>query len=252
MMNRTLAVILTSALLVPLPALAQSPFGVPRRAEADSKRAQEAYSQYIYRFDHQKASEALPLVQRLLSSHGTVELRLAENTLMVRDSLASLTRIIPVLRRFDHPPRNLDLEILVIQAQQVAFSPAVSEEVLPEHLRRLFSRHLRYNSYRVLARAEASPSEGQELMVELGSGFDMSFRLGTIVDQRKVSLHEFRVAWRGSESSESAGRKKTFGAGSVPLRLDQSYALTLTNDEASSSALMLVFTPNPSRLAKEH
>ena len=255
-MKRILAVILTSALLVPLPVLAQSPFGVPRRAEADSQRAKEAYSHYIYKFEHQKATEALPFVQRLLSSRGTVELRPAENTLMVRDSLASLTRIIPVLRRFDHPPRNLELEMLVVQAQRVAFSPAIQGEALPGHLAHFFHNLLPYSTYRVLARAEVSPGEGQEVVVEMGSGFGVSFRLGTILDGRRVRLHEFRIARRAGDGSgggggDKAGHKPLFQA-TLSLRLDQPYALALASDEASSSALMVVLTPNPSRLAREH
>ncbi len=248
-MKRTLAVILTSALLAPLPVLAQSPFGVPRRAEADSKRAKEAYSHYIYKFEHQKAAEALPFVQRLLSSHGTVELRPAENTLMVRDSLASLTRIIPVLRRFDHPPRNLELELLVVQAHRVAFSPAVQGEDLPGHLSHFFHNLLPYSTYRVLARTKVSPGEGEEVMVEMGGGFGVSFRLGTILDGRNVRLHEFRIARRGGGDDEQA-HKQLFQA-TLSMRLDQPLALALANDEASASALMVVLTPNPSRLSGE-
>ncbi len=247
-MMRILAVILTSALLAPLPVSAQSPFGVPRRAEADSKRANEAFSFYIYKFEHQKAAEGLPLVHRLLSSRGTVELRPAANTLVVRDSLASLTRIIPVLRRFDHPPRNLELEVLVVQAQRVAFSPAVQGEALPEHLAHFFRNLLPYSTYRVLARTEVNPGEGDEVVYEMGGGFGVSFRLGTIREGRTVRLHEFRIARRANGKSDDTARKQLFQA-TLLLQLNQPYALALTNDEASSSALMVVLTPNPSRLA---
>ena len=60
---------------------------------------------------------------------------------------------------------------------------------------------------------------------------------------------ELEVARRVIEAAQNRndpGSKQLFQA-TLSLRLDQPYALALTNDEASASALMVVLTPSPSR-----
>lgn len=246
--NRSPAVMLTAALLVTLCAAwsaplsaAQWPFGVNRKTAPDSARAKEALSLYMYTLEHQKAVDAMSQVEPLLSPRGSIELRPADNTLVVRDSLASLTRIIPVLRRFDHPPRTLAMDVMVVEANRIAFSPAIQEEDLPESLLTQFRKLLPYSTYRVLARAEVAPSEGQEVMYQMGGGFGLSFRMGTMLNSRNVRLHELRIARR-----EANNANKQLVRTTLSLRLDQPYALTLTRSEESSTALMVVFMPKSS------
>lgn len=239
MLSAALLAALSAVWSAPL-AAAQGPFGVKRQTPAGSQQANEALSLYVYTLDHQKVAEALPLVQPLLSPRGTIELRLAGNTLVVRDSLASLTRIIPVLRRFDHPPRTLKLDVMVVEANRIAFSPAIQEEDLPPDLLKKFRQLLPYSTYRVLARAEVAPTEGQEVMYQMGGGFGLSFRMGKL-NGRNFQLNEVRIARRAADDSGKQWVHPT-----LPLRLDQSYALALTRSESSSTALMVVFTPKPS------
>jgi hypothetical protein len=245
------AVILAAALLAPLPAWAQSPFGVGRvsppasddPAASQSKTTPtESLSLYVYRLEHQRALEALQVVQPLLSPRGSIELRPAENTIAVRDSLTSLTRIIPALHRFDRPPRQLGLEVLVVQANRAAFSPSVQVPDVPPTLLRYFRKLLPYSTYQVLARTEITPDEGQEVMYEVGAGFGVSFRLGTMVNGRNVKLHDFRIARRKD------GERQQLLHTTLSLRLDQPLALTLAKEESSDRALMVVLTPKPGSL----
>ncbi|MES1211706.1 MAG: secretin N-terminal domain-containing protein, partial [Acidobacteriota bacterium] len=73
---------------------------------------------HAYTLKHRKATEALPLVSPLLSPRGTVELQPGTNTLVLRDTIASLGRIVPALRAYDHPARPLTLELYIVRASR--------------------------------------------------------------------------------------------------------------------------------------
>jgi hypothetical protein len=251
-----LALIVALAVLAPLPAWAQSPFGVGRvspppaaqkpatspNGAPNGARSSESLSLYVHHLEHQKALEAVQLVQPLLSPRGSVELRSAENTITVRDSLSSLTRIIPTLYRFDRPPRQLGIEVLVVQANRVAFSPAIQAPDVPATLLRYFRKLLPYSTYQVLARTEITPDEGQEVMYEVGAGFGVSFRLGTMVNDHNIKLHDFRIARR------KEGERQQLLHTTLSLRLDQPLALALAKEESSDRALLVVLTPKPGSL----
>lgn len=197
---------------------------------------------YAYTLKHQRATEALSVVQPLLSSQGTLELRPKDNTLVIRDTLGALGRIVPALKEFDHPPRELTIEVTIVEATRASFSPLVHEPGLAPELAKRLKLMLPYSTYRVLAATTLHTLEGEEVTYELADGFGVSFRPGTVRSAagrgvEQVKLSGFQVT-RWVESAERRLLSTT-----MSLRLDQPTALTLAPSEGSNTALVVVLTP---------
>ena len=206
-------------------------------AAADGEAADEGgLALEAYTLQHQPAAEAIELVRPLLSPRGTVELQPKGNTLVLRDSLAALARIVPVLRSFDHPARPVRLEILVVHASTSTVSPPVETTVpkaLAENLRQL----LRYDTFTLQAQADLLTLEGQQVVFEMGNGYAVRFQLGTLLANRRIKLHGFRVT-RGGGAAAPGELINT----NLNLFLDQTVTLALARREGSASALMVVIT----------
>jgi hypothetical protein len=189
-----------------------------------------------YTFKHQRASEAVPLVYPLLSGRGTVELQPATNTLVIRDTLAALSRIVPVLHNFDHPARPVRLEVIIVKASRNQVSPPVRKSDLPDQLTRRLRQLLPYDIYEMQAQAQLRADEGQSVIYELGEEYEVSFRLGTLLDGERIKLSNFRIRRR----SERPGANLIHT--NLNLRVDQTMNLGLAKNELSRDALMVVLT----------
>jgi hypothetical protein len=196
---------------------------------------------HAYTLKHQRAAEALMLIHPLLSPRGTVELQPVGNTLVVRDTLAGLSRVVPVLRNFDRPARPLRMDVYVVhgsrQRQAQSVSPVLPEP--PADLVRRLKAILPYDHFTLVAQAQVSGLEGQPVTYEMGGGFEVSFRPGTVLPNRRVRLNDFRVL-RRKRQNEVQPLLHTH----LNLMLDQTIALALAKSEASPDALMVVLTPH--------
>jgi len=190
-----------------------------------------------YTFKYQRASEALSLVYPLLSPRGTVEFQPQGNTLVIRDTQATIKRIMPVLRGFDHPARPLRLEVVVVRASRSPVSPPVRHSDLPEPLTKRLRDLLAYDVFEMQAQAQLSGVEGQWVVYELGPEFRVSFRFGTLLEEQPVKLSTFRISRRAEGRTEA-----TLLQTNLNLRLDQTTSLGLAKSESSREALMLVLT----------
>ncbi len=220
--------------------------GAPRPAAAQGgdPGAPPTLQVYVYRLAHQPAPEAVQLVRPLLSPQGTIELQPQANTVVIRDSLAALTRIVPVLRAFDHPVQPLHLEVLIVEAAPGGLSGDPRQE-LPEPLATRLRNLFRYERYQVVARAALEAREGEDVTYELGDGYVVNFRLGTLLADQRVRLNGFRIL-RAVEP-ERAKASPAFDArplwnSNLNLWLDQTLVLTLTRSESSPRALMVAVT----------
>jgi hypothetical protein len=192
---------------------------------------------HAYTLKHQRASDALPLVHPLLSERGTVELQPSDNTLVIRDSAGALSRILPVLRSFDHAPRALRAEIMIVRASRSAVSPPMNHSDLPEELTRRLRKILLYDNYDLEAQAQLQPIEGESVTYEIGEGYQVSFRLGTVLPDHRVRLADFEV---GRHLPRRAAQE--FLHTNLNLWLDQTMSLGLAKSEESREALMVVLT----------
>lgn len=191
---------------------------------------------HAYTLKHRKASEALPLVSPLLSQRGTVELQPGTNTLVIRDSIAALSRIVPALRSYDHPARPLTLELYIVRAARSA-SPDVRSD-LPAALTRRLSALLQYNVFEVRAQAQLASLEGQSVTYALSSDYEVSFRVGNVQAPGRVKLSDFRISRRDGRTKPQQLLIHT----NLSLRLDQTTSLGLARSEMSPEALMVVLT----------
>jgi hypothetical protein len=192
---------------------------------------------HAYTLKHRKASEALPLVSPLLSPRGTVELQPGSNTLVLRDNIESLGRIVRSLRAYDQPARPLNLELYIVRASRGAGQEIRSD--LPAALTRNLSSLLTYNVYEVRAQALLASLEGQAVTYALSSDYEVSFQVGAVQAPGRVKLSDFRVSRRNGRSGP---QPQLLIHTNLSLRLDQSTFLGLARSERSPEALMVVLT----------
>lgn len=212
--------VLTSCLAAAQPRPAQRPEEVVLRA---------------YTFKHQRASDAVAIVYPLLSPRGTVELQPATNTLVLRDIPSALSRIVPRLHSFDHPPRPVQLEVMIVKASRNQVSPPVKRSDLPEQLTRRLRQLLPYDIYETQAQAQLHALEGQSVSYELSNEYEVSFRLGTLLNEQRIKLSNFRITRQSRPGTPLIHTN-------LNLTVDQIMNLGLAKSEASRDALMVVLT----------
>ena len=228
-----------SPLLVLLVLLAPAA-GAPLAAQSGQQGARtDTLYVHAYTLKHQKAAEAFMLIHPLLSPRGTVELQPGGNTLVVRDTLAGLARVVPVLRNFDRAARPLRMEVYVVQASRNQPARASAPPAPPADLVRRLKAILPYQVFALVAQAQVSGLEGQPVTYEIGGGFEVSFRPGMVAPNRSLRLNDFRVLRRKQQ-----WEFQTLLHTHLNLTLDQTVALTLAKSEASPDALMVVLTPH--------
>jgi len=217
----------------------------PALAAAQPRAGQRAGELVLqaYTLKHQKASDAMPMVYPLLSSRGTVELQPRSNTVVIRDTLSALSRIVPMLRSFDHPARPVRLELLIVRASKAQVSPPIKRSDLPEPLTRRLRDLLKYDSYETQAQAMLSALEGQSVIYGIGEEYEVSFRLGTMLDGVRIKLSEFKVHRLGEGRAELIHTN-------LNLWLDQTVSLGLAKSEGSPDAFMVVLTMKEGELRR--
>jgi hypothetical protein len=203
--------------------------------------AREELVVHAYTFKHKPAAEALVLIYPLLSRRGAVELQPGGNTLVVRDTAASLQRIRSVLESYDLPARPLAVEILIVRASRAVVSPPVRRSDLPASLTRWLRDALPYEVYETQARAQLTTREGQAVTYGVGPEFEVRFRLGTLLAGRRIKLANFQVSRRPATGTAGSPAKPLIHT-TLNLWLDQPLCLGLAKSEASRDALMVVLT----------
>ncbi len=212
-------------------------------ATAGSAAAQERTTEgagplilHAYTLRYQTASEAVPLIFELLSERGTVEVQPKDNTVVIRDTRSALQGILPVLTAFDHPAREVRLEVQIVQATAGPGGSAPASG-LPESLVRRLRELLRYQSFDLVARASLVTLEGEEVVYEIGEEYAVTFRTGVLMDDERIKLQGFRLD-RKRSGEESDLLVET----NLNLWPAEPMVLGLARRESSDSALMVVLT----------
>ena len=251
-------------LTVLLPLLGGAAVDTPAHAQSRSQRPQpqvsgvpgergEHLQVYAYTLRHKPASEALALIRPMLTSRGTVELQPRGNTLVVRDTLAALGRIVPALRGYDRPPEPLEMEIMVVRADSRPPKGPTGDRSLPGWLEERLRGLLRWDYYRVLADSGVRARENQAVTHEVGGRYGVSFRLGSVQPGDRVKLHDFKV-WRIDPDRPGRGglvAGEPLVEATLNLWLDKPKVLGLANSESSEHALMVVLTCERARPAAQ-
>jgi hypothetical protein len=188
---------------------------------------------HAYTPRHRSAAEAAAVVEPMLSGQGLVTVQEKTNTVVVRDTVAALAKIAPALRAFDQPRRPLALEMMVVRAANGRAARALRPTAPPQVARQL-ARHVRYDVYELVGRADLATAEGEEITYEVGGGYTLRFRVGDIGEGQRLKLHDLRVFQNG--------REEAMIRVNLLLTLDRMYILGLAKSEESPTALMLVLT----------
>lgn len=205
----------------------------------------ETLELHAYRLEHQSAREARGVVESLLSDRGTVELDRATNTLILREEPSTLSKILPFLRDFDHPPRLMRIDIHILRTHRHRISPVLPSDDLPKHLVEGLGKMLRFSSYRLLAQARLTSREGERVHYELGGDYEVDFRVGTVLLDQRIRLRGFRVRAKehaAAAASASGTEPKRLFYSDLNLWLDQTLALGFAQDEASDRSLVVAIT----------
>ena len=205
------------------PVIAQG-WGVPDRADEGVVPA--ALRVRLVTLENQPAEEAVKLVLPLLSSQGSVEVQPGGNTVVIRDTLASLTRILPILADFDHPRRRVDVSVWLFRAHHSPFSPSGAvTPAIPElsAVVETLRRHLRYADYELLGEDHARAREGETATLDLERGFRVRFRVGTVLGTQRLRLGGFEVS-----RSPEAGEATSLLRSNLNLWLDRPAVVALT------------------------
>lgn len=200
-----------------------------------SGNPETTFQVYAYTLQYKDPLEALPLIEPLLSQKGTVELQPGGKTLVVRDTLAALGRIVPALRAFDRPPQELRIEVMIVRADSRPHPSSTSDQ-LPEWLEERLRGLLRWDFYTLIARSGLETREDEGVTHEIGHRYGLSFRPGTLMAGDRLRLHDFKI-WRvGQEDAEPLIEA------TLNLWLGKPKVLGLANSESSERALMVVLT----------
>ena len=202
---------------------------------------------YAYALKHRRATEAIALVSPLLSPRGTVELQPATNTVVVRDTVVSVNRIVSALSRYDLPARPLTLELYIVRATRSAVSPPVARSNLPDEITRELRQMLSYDNYDVQARGQLTSLEGQAVTYVVGGEYEVGFRVGTVQGGQWIRLSDFRI----SQRMEHKADQLLVRGKSLNLPLGKTMCVGLARDESSASALMVVLTMRPGDVARK-
>jgi len=189
-----------------------------------------------FTLQHRAASEAIDLIHPLLTARGAVELRPADNTLVIRDVSETVDRALVLLAEFDLPAPTLRFELRVVRAglDRTDKANQVAEGLPPALVDRL-RELLRYDSFELLSGTDLAAPENQQLEAWIGADFQIRFRVGVVQVDRRVKLYGFQVARR-----EQDGEVKVLIHTNLSLWLDKPMILGLARTESSEQALMVV------------
>lgn len=208
--------LLVALCLVSVSAAAQSPEEIPGEV-------------FAWRLNYQKAQELLPLVEPLLSPNGTVELHTAWNLLVFHDDKENLDRIRAFVADFDHPPRELSFDIVILRASRDEEEGA--EQEAPPWLAKGVGKILNFPSYRSLGRARIGLLEGQTVEYTIGGVYAIRFQAGTVFSKR-VRLRRFEIL------AGPGGERRIFTA-DLSLNLDKPQVLGFAHDEETGVELVV-------------
>jgi hypothetical protein len=203
---------------------------------------QEAETQIRHAFtlQHQRADDALEWMQGEMSPHGTIELQRATNTLVLRDASSVLEHLLALLRDFDHPRRQIEFEISILEASRRGSGDPRSE--LPAQLTDELRNWLAFTSYRLLGEGHFEAMEGEDVRFEIGAEFRLGFRVGTVLLDRRVKLYGVEI-----ERSRGDALDESVFNGHLNVWVGKPLVLALPYRGSSSSGLVVAVTVRASQ-----
>ncbi|MCY3927303.1 MAG: hypothetical protein OXG81_03395 [Acidobacteria bacterium] len=213
---------------------------LPLLLSAAGAAQQEAETQVRHAFtlQHQRADDALEWMQGEMSPHGTIELQRATNTLVLRDARSVLEHLLALLRDFDHPRRQVELHIFILEASRRGQGDPRSE--LPAELIDELGDWLAFTSYRQLGEGRFEAMEGEDVRFDIGTEFRIGFRVGTVLLDRRLKLYGVEV---DRSRGDSLG-ERIFN-GHVNVWVGKPLVLAISSRDSADSGLVVAVTVSP-------
>jgi hypothetical protein len=104
---------------------------------------------------------------------------------------------------------------------------------------------LRYDTYESMAEVGFLSAEGEQVAYDFGNDLGMDFRVGTVLQDSRVGLKDFRILRRAAIGIAGSGGGVAVLHANLVLRLGQTLAMVLMTDEAAESALVIAVTCDP-------
>lgn len=221
--------------------------GVAATAEATPRRGLQVYAHTL---EHRPASDVLSVIEPLLSSEGRVEVQPGDNTLVIRDTAATIEKVKIELATLDREPEDLRFDIQIVRAgPRRAISPPLppDQEIPGEVIERLRDL-LRYEDYRLLAKAGMTSSEGEEVTYSLGQTYSVSFRLGSVIaageGAERLRLEDFRIVEKpvGTPNKGRQLEPKQLFRATLNLWVDRPFNIVLPQSASEHEALMVAIS----------
>lgn len=189
----------------------------------------------IFPLHHTRAATALELVVPLLSASGSIELRQAANTLVVRDTPQAIARIRARLDALDRPvvPLVVDLQIFEGSARPRRGAALALAPELAARLDELF----RFQHYRLVASGRVLTREGENVLYQAPEGFQVRFQAGRVGADGELRLEAFAL-----ERKREPGDWDSLVSGRLRLVAGRPTVLALTRSEDAERALFLAIT----------
>ena len=209
-------------------------------AAGASQQEAETQIRHAFTLQHQRADDALEWMQGEMSPHGTIELQRATNTLVLRDARSVLEHLLALLRDFDHPRRQVEFEIFILEASRRGSGDPRSE--LPAQLIDELGDWLAFTSYRQLGHGRFEAVEGEDVRFEVGAEFRIGFRVGTVLLDRRLKLYGVEV-----ERSRGGGLGEQVFNGHLNVWVGKPLVLALSYRDTEASGLVVAVTVRPAQ-----
>lgn len=200
-----------------------------------AQQGAETQIRHAFTLQHQRADDALEWMQSEMSPQGTIELQRATNTLVLRDRSSVLEHLLALLRDFDHPRRQIEFEIFILEASRRGSGDPRSE--LPAQLTDELGNWLAFTSYRLLGEGHFEAMEGENVRYEIGAEFRLGFRVGTVLLDRRLKLYGVEI-----ERSRGAVLDERVFNGHLNVWVGKPLVLALPYRGSDASGLVVAVT----------
>ncbi len=208
--------------------------GFAHQAAAQQQEA-ETQVRHAFTLQHQRADDALEWMQGEMSPRGTIELQRATNTLVLRDRSSVVEHLLGLLREFDHPRREIQFEIFILEASRRGSGDPRSD--LPAQLTDELGKWLAFTSYKLLGEGRFEATEGEDVRFDLGAEFRLSCRVGTVLLDRRIKLYGVEI-----ERSRSAVLDERVFSGHLNVWVGKPLVLALPYRDSNTSSLVVALT----------
>lgn len=201
-----------------------------------------AVEERAFQMRYRSASDALAVVEPLLTAEGTVLLQPRANTLVVRDVPRALNKAALALAMWDQAPFTYRITVKLYLASTAQRPGWTSTDPAPE-LGPDFSDLFHFTSYTVLDELAFVSQEGSSVEASAGERYTLRFKLRTQPGRpERVVLNPFELVRRHDAGTPPPSRPVV--RSTVNLQIGQTVVLAAARSEQAGQVLLAVVKAN--------